>query len=32
VAEVIDRSGVLNGRVPWFPQRATQPIANRIET
>ena len=32
VAEVIDRSGVLNGRVPWFPQRATQPVANRIET
>jgi methylenetetrahydrofolate reductase (NADPH) len=32
VAEVIDRSGVLNGRVPWFPQRATPPVANRIET
>ena len=25
VAEVIERSGVLAGRVPWFPERDKQP-------
>jgi methylenetetrahydrofolate reductase (NADPH) len=23
VAEIIDRSGVLQGRVPWYPERDT---------
>ena len=30
VAEIIDRSGVLAGRVPWHPARDTPPNTNRI--
>jgi len=30
VAEIIDRSGVLGGRVPWYPGRDTDPNTNRI--
>jgi methylenetetrahydrofolate reductase (NADPH) len=30
VAEIIERSGVLNGRVPWYPGRDPQTTANRI--
>ena len=30
VAEIIQRSGVLNGRVPWYPGRDPQPNLNRI--
>jgi methylenetetrahydrofolate reductase (NADPH) len=30
VAEVIERSGVLGGRLPWFPQRDQQPQLERI--
>ena len=30
VAEIIDRSGVLGGRIPWSPGRDTQPNLNRI--
>ncbi len=29
VAEIIDRSGVLAGRVPWHPDRASQPNNDR---
>ena len=29
VAEVIERSGVLAGRVPWYPGRASRPNADR---
>ncbi len=29
VAEVIDRSGVLEGRVPWYPERDQQPSSDR---
>ena len=29
VAEIIERSGVLDGRVPWYPGRDPQPTANR---
>jgi methylenetetrahydrofolate reductase (NADPH) len=29
VAEVIDRSGVLDGRVPWFPERDQQSSSDR---
>jgi len=29
VAEVIDRSGILAGRTPWFPGRDTQINADR---
>ena len=30
VAEVIERSGVLGSRVPWFPQRNQQPQFERL--
>jgi methylenetetrahydrofolate reductase (NADPH) len=30
VAEIIERSGVLNGRVPWFPGRDPQLNTNRM--
>jgi methylenetetrahydrofolate reductase (NADPH) len=30
VAEIIERSGVLNGRVPWYPGRDPQANANRM--
>lgn len=30
VAEIIDRSGVLEGRVPWYPGRDTELNTNRI--
>ncbi|HUI58912.1 MAG TPA: methylenetetrahydrofolate reductase [Steroidobacteraceae bacterium] len=30
VAEIIDRSGVLGGRVPWYPGRDNDPNTNRI--
>ncbi|HJS88522.1 MAG TPA: methylenetetrahydrofolate reductase [Steroidobacteraceae bacterium] len=30
VAEIIDRSGVLGGRVPWYPGRDPQPNSNRM--
>ncbi|HET9390530.1 MAG TPA: methylenetetrahydrofolate reductase [Steroidobacteraceae bacterium] len=30
VAEIIDRSGVLGGRVPWYPGRDTELNTNRI--
>jgi methylenetetrahydrofolate reductase (NADPH) len=30
VAEIIDRSSVLGGRIPWYPGRDTQPNLNRI--
>ena len=30
VAEIIDRSGVLAGRVPWYPGRDPQRIRNRM--
>ncbi len=30
VAEIIDRSGVLNGRVPWYPGRDPQTSTNRM--
>ena len=30
VAEIIDRSGVLGGRVPWYPGRDPQTNTNRI--
>jgi methylenetetrahydrofolate reductase (NADPH) len=29
VAETIDRSGVLGGRVPWFPERDRSQPSNR---
>jgi methylenetetrahydrofolate reductase (NADPH) len=29
VAEVIERSGVLEGRVPWYPGRDEQPLAEK---
>jgi len=30
VPEIIDRSGVLRGRVPWYPGRpSAEPLANR---
>jgi methylenetetrahydrofolate reductase (NADPH) len=32
VAEVIERSGVLKGRKPWFPARDPQPNFERIST
>jgi methylenetetrahydrofolate reductase (NADPH) len=30
VAEIIERSGVLNGRVPWYPGRDPQTTPNRM--
>jgi methylenetetrahydrofolate reductase (NADPH) len=30
VAEIIDRSAVLAGRVPWYPERDAQLNTNRI--
>jgi methylenetetrahydrofolate reductase (NADPH) len=30
VAEIIERSGVLNGRVPWYPGRDQRTDSNRI--
>lgn len=30
VAEIIERSGVLNGRVPWYPGRDPQTSTNRM--
>jgi methylenetetrahydrofolate reductase (NADPH) len=30
VAEIIDRSGVLGGRVPWHPGRDPQSNSNRM--
>ena len=30
VAEIIDRSGVLGGRIPWYPGRDSEPIPDRI--
>lgn len=30
VAEIIERSGVLNGRVPWYPGRDPQTSSNRM--
>ena len=30
VAEIIDRSGVLAGRVPWYPGRDPQANTNRM--
>ncbi len=32
VAEIIQRSGVLGGRVPWFPERDPQPARAAAET
>ena len=29
VAEIIERSGVLNGRVPWYPGRDPRAESNR---
>jgi methylenetetrahydrofolate reductase (NADPH) len=29
VAEIVDRSGILQGRSPWYPTRDTTPIAQR---
>jgi methylenetetrahydrofolate reductase (NADPH) len=29
VAEIIDRAGVLAGRVPWYPGRDPEPNSNR---
>ena len=29
VAEIVDRSGILQGRSPWYPARDTTPIAQR---
>jgi methylenetetrahydrofolate reductase (NADPH) len=29
VAEIVDRSGILQGRSPWYPDRDTTPIAQR---
>jgi hypothetical protein len=29
IPEIIDRSGVLRGRVPWYPGRSTEPTSNR---
>jgi methylenetetrahydrofolate reductase (NADPH) len=29
VAEIVDRSGILQGRSPWYPERDTTPIAQR---
>ena len=31
VAEIIDRSGVLAGRVPWYPRRDREPQRMDIE-
>jgi len=30
VAEIIDRSGVLGGRIPWYPGRDPETNSNRI--
>ncbi|HWF98176.1 MAG TPA: methylenetetrahydrofolate reductase [Steroidobacteraceae bacterium] len=30
VPEIIDRSGVLGGRIPWYPGRDPQPNSNRL--
>jgi len=30
VAEIIERSGVLGGRVPWYPGRDPQTNTNRM--
>jgi len=30
VAEIIERSGVLGGRVPWYPGRDPQASTNRM--
>jgi methylenetetrahydrofolate reductase (NADPH) len=32
VAEVIERSGVLGGRIPWFPERDQQQQPERIDS
>jgi methylenetetrahydrofolate reductase (NADPH) len=32
VAEIIERSGVLAGRVPWYPGRDAQPVQQKLET
>jgi methylenetetrahydrofolate reductase (NADPH) len=29
VAEIVDRSGVLQGRAPWYPGRDTPPVSQR---
>jgi methylenetetrahydrofolate reductase (NADPH) len=29
VAEIIQRSGVLEGRIPWYPGRDSEPNSNR---
>jgi methylenetetrahydrofolate reductase (NADPH) len=29
VAEIVDRSGVLQGRAPWYPGRDTSPASQR---
>jgi methylenetetrahydrofolate reductase (NADPH) len=29
IPEIIDRSGVLRGRVPWYPGRNPEPTSNR---
>jgi methylenetetrahydrofolate reductase (NADPH) len=29
VAEIVDRSGVLQGRAPWYPGRGTSPPSQR---
>jgi methylenetetrahydrofolate reductase (NADPH) len=30
VAEIIDRSGVLQGRVPWHPGRDQNPVDRKV--
>jgi methylenetetrahydrofolate reductase (NADPH) len=30
VAEVIDASGVLNGRVPWYPERLKSLLQEKV--
>jgi methylenetetrahydrofolate reductase (NADPH) len=29
VAEIVDKSGILQGRAPWYPQRDAAQFSNR---